>query len=128
MRACQASLFSVHTVSEKWITYRLLKHQKRKNSHCKVRAQFFVDARMLKHVSAYCTICVISWLHKPNLSSCINLVIIKYELKSQYVKLTQLWPLPVKYVLSLIWQAYYKIVKNLFPLHICRPNDYIAEI
>ena len=27
-----------------------------------------------------------------------------------------------------IWQAYYKVVKSLFPLHICRPNDYTAEI
>ena len=34
----------------------------------------------------------------PNLSSCINLVISKYELKSQYVKLTQLLSLTVNCV------------------------------
>ena len=34
----------------------------------------------------------------PNLSLCINLVIAKYKLKSQYVKLTQLWPLTVNCV------------------------------
>ena len=28
----------------------------------------------------------------------------------------------------LIWQAYHKIVENLFTLHTCRPNDYIAKI
>ena len=33
-----------------------------------------------------------------------------------------------KWVLSFIWQAYHKIVKNLFPLHICRPNDHTREI
>ena len=33
------------------------------------------------------------WSHIPsNLSSCINLVITKNELKPQFVKLTQLWP------------------------------------
>ena len=30
-----------------------------------------------------------------------------------------------RWVLSFIWQTYIiKIVKNMFPLHICRPNDY----
>ena len=43
-------------------------------------------------------ICVISWLHPTNLPLYINLVITKHELKSQYVKLTQLWPLIVNYV------------------------------
>ena len=65
---------------------------------------------------------------KFNLSSCINLVITRYELQSQYVKLTQLWSLTVNCVLNLIWQDYHKIIKNLFPLHICRPNDHTAEI
>ena len=69
------------------------------------------------------------WSDPAVLNLCINLVITKYRLKSQYVKLTQLWPLTVsKWVLSLIWQAYHKIVKNMFPLHICRPNDYTIEI
>ena len=27
-----------------------------------------------------------------------------------------------------VWQAYDKIVENLFPLHICKPNDNTAEI
>ena len=64
--------------------------------------------------SANCMICVILWSYTPNLSSSINLVITKYELKSQYVKLTQLWHLNVKCVLSLIWQACHKIVKICF--------------
>ena len=37
----------------------------------------------------------ISWLHTPNLSSWIDLVITKHTLKPQYVKFTQLWPLTV---------------------------------
>ena len=43
-------------------------------------------------------ICVISWSHTPNLSLYINLVIAKYESKSQYVKLTQLWQLTLNCV------------------------------
>ena len=35
------------------------------------------------------------WSHPVVLNLCINLVITKYKLKSQYVKLTQLWPLTV---------------------------------
>ena len=35
------------------------------------------------------------WSHPVVLNLCINLVIVKYKLKSQYVKLTQLWPLTV---------------------------------
>ena len=68
-----------------------------------------------------CMISVILWFHTFNLCSCINLVITRYELQSQYVKLTQLWFLTVNCVLNLIWQDYHKIIKNLFPLHICRP-------
>ena len=34
----------------------------------------------------------------------------------------------VKVILSIIYQAYHKVVKNMFPLHIYRPNDYTAEI
>ena len=37
-----------------------------------------------------------------------------------------LWTVVKKFI-SLIWQAYHKIVKNLFPLRICRPNGYTAE-
>ena len=55
------------------------------------------------------------------LNSSINLVITKYKSNSQYAILTQLWPLTVsKWVLSLTWQAYHKIVKNQFLPHICR--------
>ena len=67
-----------------------------------------------------CTIWIISWLHTPNLSLSINLIITKYVLKSQYVKLTQLWPLTVNcvkvgsqsYLASLTqsWQAKQKSV------------------
>ena len=35
------------------------------------------------------------WSHPVVLNLCISLVITKYKLKSQYVKLTQLWPLTV---------------------------------
>ena len=35
------------------------------------------------------------WSHPVVLNLCINLFITKYKLKSQYVKLTQLWPLTV---------------------------------
>ena len=35
------------------------------------------------------------WSHPVILNLCINLVITKYKLKLQYVKLTQLWPLTV---------------------------------
>ena len=35
------------------------------------------------------------WSHPVVLNLCINLVITKYKLKSQYVKLTQLWALTV---------------------------------
>ena len=35
------------------------------------------------------------WSHPLVLNLCINLVITKYKLKPQYVKLTQLWPLTV---------------------------------
>ena len=45
--------------------------------------------------------------HPVVFNLCINVVIIKYKLKPQ--------------------SCYYKVVKNLFPLHIRRPNDYIAE-
>ena len=70
------------------------------------------------------------WSHPVVLNSYINLVIMKYKLKS-HVKLTQLWPLTVKcdeVSSQSIWQAYHKIVKNLFTMHICRPNDYLVEI
>ena len=33
-----------------------------------------------------------------------------------------------KWVLSPIWQAYHKVVKNLFPLHIWRTNENTEEI
>ena len=71
------------------------------------------------------------WSHPVVLNLCINLVITKYKWKTQYVKLTQLWPLTTtfsKWILSLMCQAYHKVVKNRFPLHICRPNGYTIEI
>ena len=37
------------------------------------------------------------WSHPLVLNLCLNLVITNYKLKSQYVKLTQLWPLTVNY-------------------------------
>ena len=75
-----------------------------------------------------------SWSHPVVLNSCNSLLTTKFKLKWQYVKLTfwhiVLWPLTVnssKLVLSFIWHAYNKIIKNLFPLHIFRPNDYTVE-
>ena len=72
------------------------------------------------------------WSHSVVLNLCISLVTTKCKLKSQYVKLTQLWPFAVncfKWALSLILQAYHKTVRNMFPLHICsKPNDYTTEI
>ena len=47
-----------------------------------------------------------TWSHPVVLNLCINLVMTKYKLKSQYVKLTQLWPL----------------TEN------CRRNDYTIDI
>ena len=38
-----------------------------------------------------------SWSHPVVLNLCINLVITKYNLKSEYVRLTQLWPLTVNW-------------------------------
>ena len=35
------------------------------------------------------------WIHLVVLNFCINLVITRYKLKSQHVKLTQLWPITV---------------------------------
>ena len=60
--------------------------------------------------------CLLLFYDCTHFSSCVNIVITKYELKSQYVKLTQLWSLTMNCVLSLISQAYQKIVKNLSPL------------
>ena len=54
---------------------------------------------------------------------CINLVVTIYELKSQYIKLTQLWLLTLNCVrVSMPYLAglHHNIVKNLFLLHICR--------
>ena len=45
----------------------------------------------------------------PNLSSCINLVITKYKLKSQYLKLTQIWPLTVNYI-KISFQSYLAVL------------------
>ena len=88
----------VSIMSEKCIIYRALKHQKRLKYSQGLKLNFLLMQECWKLVSANCMICVISWSHTPNLSSCIKLVIRKYVLKSQYVKLTQLWPLTVNCV------------------------------
>ena len=79
-------------MSEKCIIYRPLKHHKRLKNSSKLELNFLLMHECFKRVSANCLVCVISCSHAPNLPLCINLVITKYELKSQYVKLTQLWP------------------------------------
>ena len=79
-------------MSEKCIIYRPMKHHKRLKNSLKLELNFLLMQECFKRVSANCLVCVISCSHAPKLSLCINLVITKYELKSQYVKLTQLWP------------------------------------
>ena len=67
-----------------------------------------------------------TWSHPVVLNLCINLVITKYKLKSQF-KLTQLWPLTVN-CFKVSSQSYLAGLSKMFPLHICRPNDYTIEI
>ena len=66
---------------------------------------------------------------KPSsgLNLCINLIITKYKLKWQYVKLTQLWPLTVN-CFNVSSQPDLAGLSKMFPLHISRPNDYTIEI
>ena len=47
------------------------------------------------------------WSHPVVLNSCIKLVITKYKLKLQYVKLTQLWPLTVN--CAKVSSQYYRV-------------------
>ena len=81
---------------------------------------------------ANCLICVISWLLGPNLSSCISLVIVKCDLKSQYTKVIQLWPLTVELCQSEFSVSFGRLIiklsKNAFPPVICRSNENTAEI
>ena len=60
---------------------------------------------------------------------CINLVITKYKLKSQYVKLTD----SIMTLNCELFQTEFsvlsgRLIKNMFPLHICRSNDYTIEV
>ena len=69
------------------------------------------------------------WSHPVVLNLCISLVIIKYKLKSQFVILTQLWPLTVNcfkvsFQSKKIWQVYQKYVSFA---HI-RPNYYTISV
>ena len=66
----------------------------------------------LAYQPSYYQITIINWSH--NISNWLN-----YD--SQLLNVSN-------WVLSLIWQNYHKIVKILFPLHICRRNDYTTEI
>ena len=68
------------------------------------------------------------WSYPVVLNLCMNLVITKYKSKSQYVKLTQLWPLTMICfkVSSQVLSG--RLIKNMFPLHICRAYDYTIEI
>ena len=67
------------------------------------------------------------WSHPVVLNFCINLVITKYKLKPQYIKRTRLWPLTVN-CFKVSSQFYLAGLSKMFPLHICRPNDYTIEI
>ena len=69
------------------------------------------------------------WSHPLVLNLIINVIITKYKLKSKYVKQTQLWPLTVNcFKQSEFSVLSGRLIKNMFPLHICRPNDYTIEI
>ena len=61
------------------------------------------------------------------LNLCINLVITKKKLRSQYIKLTQLWPITVN-CFKVSSQFHLAGLSKMFPLHIYRPNDYTIEI
>ena len=67
------------------------------------------------------------WSHPVVLNLFINLVITKHKLKLQYFKLIQLWPLTVN-CFKVSSQSYLAGLSKMFPLHICRPNDYTIEI
>ena len=55
------------------------------------------------------------WSHPVVLNLCINLVITKYKLKPQYVKLTQLWPLTVNYFKKSEFSVLSgRLIKNMF--------------
>ena len=66
------------------------------------------------------------WSHPVVLNLYINLVFTKYRLKSQF-KLTQLSPLTVN-CFKVSSQSYLTGLSKMFPLHICRPNDFTIEI
>ena len=66
------------------------------------------------------------WSHPVVLNLCINLVIIKY-------KVTICQTDSVMTLNSELFQSEFsvlsgRLIKNMFPLHICRPNDYTIEI
>ena len=66
------------------------------------------------------------WSHPVVLNLCVNLVITKYELKSQ-LRLTQLWPLTVN-CFKMSSQFYLAGLWKIRFLCTCRPNDYTIEI
>ena len=69
------------------------------------------------------------WSHPVVLNLNINLVITKYKLKLKYVKLIHFWPLTVNCFKQNEFSVISgRFIKNMFPLHICRPNDYTIEI
>ena len=60
-------------------------------------------------------------IHTPNLSSSINLIITKMNL-SDFI-LTLNCVIKSKWVLNLIWQAYYNLLKICFLNAYCRLNE-----
>lgn len=61
---------------------------------CETSVLQLATQRHIWHILYFipCIYLKISWVHPPNLSSCINLVITKSKLRSQCPKLKQLWP------------------------------------
>ena len=65
------------------------------------------------------------WSRPMVLNFCINLVITKYKLKCQTDSIITLNCELFQSEFSVLSG---RLIKNMFPLHICRPNDYTIEI
>ena len=97
-----------------------------------VRTKLSVDALMLKtYLSKFYDLCYFMILHTQPFFLCqpiYHLIRIKIIICQTDSIVTRNCEIVSKLVLSLICKVYHKVVKNLFPLHICRSNDYTAEI
>ena len=94
-----------------------------------MRRQFIFYQKFLVLINAISEGLKAEMTLKPSsgLNLCINLVITKYKLQWQYVKLAQLWPLTVN-CFKMSSQPYLAGLSKMFSLHLYRPNDYTIEI